>query len=339
MFRILASGIFAAAILVIAIQFLLSAVFRRLSLFSGSSEPIRIFSLPIALAAVFLAVSAAAAVYLSVKFRKLTAAIARVSGGDFSCRISFRKGEVFSDVYERFNLMAQDLEQKRTLRDDFISGFSHEFKTPVSSIKGFAELLLEGGCTDSERREYLSIIAEEAGRLASLSDRTLLFSRLQKEQILEGKTRFDLGEQVRRCVIMFHGACEAKGIFVEVDAPECRILGNEMLLKEVWINLLSNAVKFTDSGERITVRLCADGGGARVVVADTGRGIHSEALPYIFEQYFQGERSHALSGNGLGLAIARRIVKLHGGSIFAESRAGEGSRFTVSLPLSDVPTA
>ena len=219
------------------------------------------------------------------------------------------------------------------LRADFVDNFSHEFKTPIVSIKGFAEELKHDDLTPEQRSEYLDIIIHESSRLSQLATNVLNLSRVEKQTILASRERFDLTEQVRRSVLLFESKWEQKRLTLSVELDEVSLVGDEELLSQVWLNLIDNAVKFTPDGGCVDIRLKKSGEMAMFSISDDGYGISEEAQRHIFDKFYQGDLSHASSGNGLGLSIARRIVLLHGGDIRCKSEEGAGTEFTVELPL------
>ena len=219
------------------------------------------------------------------------------------------------------------------LRADFVDHFSHEFKTPIVSIKGFAEELKHDDLTPEQRNEYLDIIIHESTRLAQLATNVLNLSRVEKQTILANRTRFDLTEQVRRCVLLFENKWEQRRLNLKVELDEVTIDGDEELLSQVWLNLIDNAVKFTPEGGCVDIRLQKGDGSVTFQIRDDGYGISEEAQRHIFDKFYQGDASHTVSGNGLGLSIARRVITLHNGEIYCKSEEGAGAEFTVVLPL------
>lgn len=263
----------------------------------------------------------------------LVAAIQQVADGDFSVRLGEEKAHVFSSVNKNFNKMCAELEHVQVLRSDFINSYSHEFKTPIVSINGFAQLLLEQEVSEEERIRYLRIIAEESARLADLANSTLLLARLESREIVEDPVPFSLDEQLKRCAIALAPKWNEKQLDLTCDTEAVTFSGDPQLTGHIWTNLLGNAIKFTPAGGAVRLSLRREGQTAVATVADTGKGMSPEVMARIFEQYFQGDASHAQQGMGLGLSIARRAVALCGGTITVDSREGEGSIFTVTLPL------
>ena len=240
----------------------------------------------------------------------LTRGLRAVADGDFSQRLEPEEGGPLQPAYEDFNKMSKELQSIQTLRADFINHFSHEFKTPITAIKGFAELLREPDTTPEERDQYLQIILDESSRLADLANSTLLLTKLESQQ----------------CI------WEKKRISFTANLEPAEYAGNEELMRHVWINLLNNAVKYTPEGGEITVTLQARPEELTVSVADTGIGMSEEVRSHIFDKYYQGNPNGSGRGLGLGLSIVQRIVELCGGQIQVNSVEDQGSIFTVQLP-------
>ena len=257
-------------------------------------------------------------------------ALQKVAEGDFSVQIEDSMAFSNLNIAKNFNHMVSQLNSVETLRENFVSDFSHEFKTPIVSIAGFAKLLKDPTLTAEQRNEYLDVIIDESNRLVELSESVLLLNRLESQEIT--KERYQLDEQMRQCVLMFEQQCEQKGIKLVVDLQDNLVINsNYKLLSQVVVNLLSNAVKFTESGGKITVGCKAKGLNVLITVADTGCGMDEETKSNIFNKFFQGDTSHTTAGNGLGLSIVKKIVEMLDGQIFVQSKVGEGSTFTVSL--------
>ena len=269
--------------------------------------------------------------------RKIMAAMGRLAKGDFSVRIdmsneAYRPREI-REFAESFNKAAEELSGTEILRKDFINNFSHEFKTPIVSIRGFAKQLERDDLTDEQRREYLDIIVSESDRLANMASNVLLLSKLENQTIVTDKARFALDEQLRRAILLLEKQWTEKALDLDVDLEAVELYGNEEMLNHVWVNLLGNAVKFSPDGGRLTVRLRREGDFAACTVRDAGPGMDEETRRRVFEKFYQGDTAHATEGNGLGLALVRRIVDLCGGDIAVESAPGAGSAFIVRLPL------
>lgn len=228
--------------------------------------------------------------------------------------------------------ITKPVDREEMLRKDFVRNFSHEFKTPITSLGGFADLLLEDeDMPAGERREYLKIISDESRRLAGLANSVLALSRVESQTILTDAKPFNLTEQLRQTVLQIQHKWAAKRPDIRLDAEECTYTGNEALLREVWVNLLDNAVKFSPEGSAVDVRLRRTQGGVTVTVTDSGPGMDDATLARAFDRFYQGDTSHRTEGNGLGLAMVKQIVSLHKGAVTAANEPGRGSTFTVTL--------
>lgn len=255
-----------------------------------------------------------------------------VAAGDYSVRVTPGGSDEFRMLGEKFNHMAEELGSVELLRTDFINNFSHEFKTPIVSIRGFAKALKWDDLTEAERGEYLDIILEESERLSALAENVLDISRVENLSILTDKTRFNLSEQLRLAIALMDGKWPDRQIDFTFDGGEVWLDGSERLLQQVWINLLDNAVKFSPDGGKVEVSVAQETGRTIVSVSDRGCGMTEEVRAHVFDKFYQGDASRTTKGNGLGLALVKRIVTLHGGTVEALGREGGGSRFAVSLP-------
>lgn len=258
----------------------------------------------------------------------------RLTRGDFKARIAFGKPissfPEFKQIESSFNAAAEELEHTETLRDDFINNFSHEFKTPIVSIAGFAKLLRHGNLTQEQKTEYLAVIEEESLRLSSMATSVLNLAKVENQTILTGVVSFNLSEQLRSAVLLLAEKWTRKDLNLELDFCEHIICGNEELLKQTWVNLLDNAVKFSEPGGTVCVTI--EEAGSDVVVSITNGGsIPEESLTRIFNKFYQVDESHASEGNGIGLAIVQKAVRLHRGEVTARSENGK-TTFTVRLP-------
>lgn len=264
----------------------------------------------------------------------LVQAMREVSQGDFSVRVDAK--DVSGDMgrlVSSFNDMASELGGLEMFRKDFINNFSHEFKTPIVSIKGFARQLEREDLTDEQRREYLDIIISESDRLANMSGNVLLLSKLENQNIVTDRTVYRLDEQLRKCILLMEKQWTQKGLDLDLDMDEVTFKGNEEMVQHVWVNLLGNAIKFSPEGGTLTVRLRREGSDAVVSVRDEGPGMDEATRQRVFEKFYQGDTAHAGDGNGLGLSLVKRIVDLCQGSVQVDTASGQGATFTVRLPL------
>lgn len=263
----------------------------------------------------------------------LSEAIRKVAAGDYSTRITEHKRAQIKPIYDDFNKMCAELESVKMLRNDFLNSYSHEFKTPISSINGFASLVLEKDLPEEEQKKYLKIIVDESARLSNLATSTILLSKLTAQSIVTDIEEYDLGEQLRECSIILSGKWLQKNMEFDVSLDQVMYSGNKEMMQHMWINLLDNAVKYTPEGGKISVSVREENDYAIVKITDTGEGMSKEIQKNLFDPYFQGDSSHSSQGLGLGLSIVKRIVELCKGTISVRSTMGEGSMFTVILPM------
>ena len=267
--------------------------------------------------------------------KQITEAAEKIMQGDFSARVPAIHGagtEGFNEIGKAINAMAAELSGTETLRTDFIANVSHELKTPLAVMGNYATMLQRPGITEEEKNEYAKAISEAARRLAQLITNILKLNKLENQQIFPQAQEFELGEQLCECLLGFEDAWEAKSLEIETDIEEdVRIKSDPELLSLVWNNLISNAVKFTPDGGTIGLSLKTEGSSVIVQVRDTGCGMKPETGMHIFEKFYQGDTSHATQGNGLGLALVKRVMDILNGEIGVQSVYGEGSTFTVKF--------
>lgn len=263
----------------------------------------------------------------------LIEAIHEVSAGNYDVKIHLEHPKEFQELSECFNQMTEELAGIEMFRSDFINNFSHEFKTPIVSILGFARLLKSQKPDTCQSQEYLDIIIEESKRLSELSATVLNLSKVESLTLLTDKTVYSLSEQIRECILLLENKWSKKQIDFDIDMDEIMIRANEQLLKQVWMNLLDNAVKFSPAAGYIFITLRSENGNAVFTVKDQGDGMDDKVMKYIFDKFYQGDTSHHMEGNGLGLPLAKKIVELHKGSISVKSQTEKGSVFIVTLPL------
>ena len=272
--------------------------------------------------------------------RSITEAASQMIEGDFSVRIEpthrFATDDGFNEIIECINKMAEELSGVETLRADFIANVSHEIKTPLAVIQNYGSLLGAPDLSDEKRIEYAKALTEASRRLADMITNILKLNRLENQQIYPKIETYVLGEQLCESLLQFESVWESKGIDIETDiAEDIFVSADAELLLLVWNNLFSNAFKFTEKGGRVTVSLSADDKYAIVKVKDTGCGISHEVGAHIFEKFYQGDTSHATQGNGLGLALVKRVIDIMQGEIGVESTAGVGTTFTIIIKKTD----
>lgn len=268
--------------------------------------------------------------------KRILQAAERIAAGDFSVRIAPMRGLYaegkWDEVIACFNKMAGELSSIETLRTDFVANVSHELKTPLSVIENYGTLLQQKDLGEEKRAEYARTVAQSARRLADLVSNILKLNKLENQQIFPTFTQYDLGEQLCECLLRFEDAWEEKEIEIEVDMEESILVRSDPeMMALVWNNLFSNAVKFTPRGGKVTLSLRGEGNDAVVSVSDTGCGISRNTGAHIFDKFYQGDTSHASEGNGLGLALVRRVVDVTGSDISVSSEVGKGTTFTVKM--------
>ena len=268
--------------------------------------------------------------------RRIVKAAEKIMAGDFSVRISLNNnldymGD-FTVIADYFNRMAEELSGTETLRTDFIANVSHELKTPLAVIQNYGTMLSQPNLAEEKRLEYARAVTGAARGLANLITNILKLNKLENQQIYPAVETYDLGEQLCECLLSFESAWEEKDLDIETDVEEeVMVDADAELLSLVWNNLFSNAVKFTEPEGRVSLSLRSEGEYVIVQVADTGCGIAPEVGRHIFEKFYQGDTSHATQGNGLGLALVKRVIDIIGGDISVSSEVGRGSVFTVKL--------
>lgn len=261
-----------------------------------------------------------------------------IAKGNFNHRIKKDRHDdsEVSQLIDSFNYMTEELSSIELFRNDFINNFSHEFKTPIASIIGYAKELQRGDLSEKEKEEYLSIIISESERLSSLSSNILMLTKVENQKILTNQTTFQLDEQLRNCILTLQKSWEEKNIDWELDLDEITYVGDDDLLTQVWINLLSNAIKFSHQDGKISISCKKrNKDEIKVRISDEGVGMDDKTIEHAFDKFYQGDTSHATKGNGLGLALVKKILELFNGTINIRSRLGSGTIISVILPIQD----
>ena len=270
--------------------------------------------------------------YFFNPIKKLRRAIDQVAEGDFSVRLEDQSSsKEIMEIYTGFNLMAHELSSTEILQTDFVSNVSHEFKTPISAIEGYSTLLQGSENLDDNQREYVDKILLNTRRLSSLVGSILLLSKLENQQIPTNQSSYRLDEQIRQSLVAQEIAWIQKDIELDVELERLSYLGNEPMMRHVWDNLISNAVKFSPQGGTIKLRLTRKPEKLVFTIEDQGSGLSEETQKHIFDKFYQGDSSHKQEGNGLGLALVKRILTIEKGQITAENIPEGGCRFTVTL--------
>ena len=263
-----------------------------------------------------------------------------LANGDFKTRLHFdepiRKHPSFKQMENSFNRAAEELEHTEMLRSDFINNFSHEFKTPIVSIAGFAKLLRRGNLSEKEKEEYLEAIEEESLRLSAMANNVLNLTRVENQTILTHVSEFNLSEQLRACVLLLEEKWASKNLYMDMQFDEYYISANKELLKQVWINLLDNAIKFSPENDSVAVDIKEKDNHLLVAITNHGKDIPKDSLKRIFNKFYQADESHSTKGNGIGLAVVKKVCELHNGEVSVISE-NNTTTFTVSLPTISQP--
>ncbi len=267
-------------------------------------------------------------------FNSVISMMNRLASGDFKARIKLSKPlssiAAYVEMEESFNKMAYELENTEMLRSDFINNFSHEFKTPIVSISGFAKLLKKGNLTEEQKKEYIDIIEEESIRLSEMATKVLNLTKIENQTILSDCNIFNLSEQIRNCVLLLENKWTDKSIEFNLDFSEYEIYANEEMLKQVWINLIDNAIKFSSEYSSIDIKIEENEKKLITSITNIGSHIPKSEQKNIFRKFYQADKSHASYGNGVGLAIVKKIIGLHKGEINVESE-NDFTTFIVTL--------
>lgn len=266
--------------------------------------------------------------------QNISDAFDELSKGNFSVKIpTDEKIAEIREIAQHFNAMTHDLSHMETLRSDFVANVSHEFKTPIAAIEGYATLLQNPGLTREKHDHYVEIILDNIRRLSNLSSNILALSKLENQEMIIDNREFRLDEQIRRSILLLEGKWSAKNIEFDMDLPKQMYYGSESLLAQVWSNILDNAVKHSPPGGVIHVNIQTADKYITVAIADQGDGMTEEVQKHIFEKFYQGDNSRKAEGSGLGLSLVKRIVELCSGTVTVRSAPGQGATFTVTLPL------
>ena len=267
---------------------------------------------------------------------RIQAGLDKIMAGNFNTQIPYIRGEnssnEFDAIIKGINELAVELSGVETLRTDFISNVSHELKTPLAVIQNYGTMLQGSALSEQQKTEYAKAITEQTRRLSGLITNILRLNRLENQQIFPERKPYNLSEQICECLLLFEQSWESKDIHIETELEEDIFIHEDAeLLSLVWNNLFSNAIKFTDNGGTVGIKVKKEGLTAVVEVRDSGCGISPETGKHIFEKFYQGDTSHAVQGNGLGLALVKRVIDIVGGDIHVQSTLGEGSTFIVYL--------
>ena len=270
--------------------------------------------------------------YFFNPIKKLRSAMDQIADGDYSVRLEdVSNSKEIMEIYTGFNLMAHELSVTEILQTDFVSNVSHEFKTPITAIEGFSVLLQESENLDEDQQDCIDKIIFNSRRLSSLLGSILLLNKLENQQVATKQSKYRLDEQIRQSVVALEPAWEQKNIELDVDLDRTYYCGSEAMMRHVWDNLIANAIKFTPENSTVRILLREEGAHLTVRVADQGPGLSEETQKHMFDKFYQGDTSHKQDGNGLGLALVKRILSIEQAGIYAENLPEGGCCFTVKL--------
>lgn len=328
----------AMVFIILAITMLIvgSALFLMIEtgLIVGINSPnIWIFIVIIAIGSIFIG-TFVAAIMSRVPLKPINQLINGMNilaDGDYNIRIHLGNISILKELSNSFNALANELQKTEMISSDFINNFSHEFKTPIVSIRGFAKLLKKGNLSEENENEYLDIIMEESSRLADMSTKVLDLTKVENQNILTDISMFNLSEQIRNCILLLETKWIEKNLDILANFDEFKVNGNEELLKQVWINILDNAIKFSPEYGQIDILIRDSNDSIIVSIENEGRDISLDESDRIFDKFWQADQSRSSQGNGIGLSIAKRIIELHKGGISVDS-SKDGTIFFMELP-------
>lgn len=274
-----------------------------------------------------------------VRFVKnVNSALHHIAKGNYEIELTEKPPvQELREIIQNFNTMAKELAGTEIMRNDFVENVSHEFKTPLTAIEGYATLLQQKNLSEEKRQEYTQKILASTRRLNSLTGNILLLSRLEKQELEIQKETYSLDEQLRECLLLLEPDWTAKELELDIQLDDCICTANPALMAHVWQNILGNAIKFSPIGGTVCIRLERHNTEISVSITDQGPGMTEDIKKRIFEKFYQGDDSRSTKGNGLGLALAKRIIDLHSGTILVDSQPNHGSVFTVTLPEATSP--
>lgn len=279
-------------------------------------------------------ISAIASERMLKPLNELIAATKAISSGNYKARVKETNtdGEI-RELLKNFNYMSEELCNTEIFRNDFINNFSHEFKTPIVSIRGFAKQLQNEDLPSEKRKEYTEIIISESDRLSKMSSNVLLLTKFENLQIITNQKEYDLDEQIRNCIILLENQWTNKNLEMNIHLEEIKFYGNEEILSHLFINLIENSIKFSNENGHINIICQKIDGYILFKITDDGNGMDEITLKHIFDKFYKGDKSRSTEGNGLGMSIVKKIIELYKGEIKVESEIGKGATFSVKLPI------
>lgn len=265
--------------------------------------------------------------------QRLSKATKEIAKGNYDIELenTIRVDEI-GNLIKNFNTMTKELKNNEYLQKDFVSNVSHEFKTPIATIQGYARLLEDEDLSKEERNEYIQIIVEETDRLSNLSTSLLRISKLENQEVAPNKKLFSVDEQLRKAIIALEPKISEKNIDIEMTEDKVMVFAEKEMLNQVWVNLIDNAIKFSNENGKIEIKVYEKEDNAVIEIKDNGIGIDKDKQNRIFDKFYQADKSHSKTGSGLGLSIVKRIITLNDGDIKCKSKKGNGTTFIVTIP-------
>ena len=331
--------VLAVLIVVLGLSSLTAYILVKMHVLSGENEGIGVshIILFMAITSVVMGtiISIIASKVILTPLNLVSSKINSLANGQFGTRVDFdeivQKVPSFLELSTVFNKLSEELKSTEMLRRDFINNFSHEFKTPIVSIAGFAKLLKKGNLNEEEKAHYLDAIEEESMRLASMATNVLNLTKIENQSILTDISKFNLSEQIRSSILLLENKWSKKNIEFQLEFDEYDIEASEELLKQVWINLIDNAIKFSQNGNTIRISASHKDKELSISITNYGTSLSVEKFSKIFNKFYQGDESHSTEGNGIGLSIVQKIVKLHNSRVTVDS-ADNSVTFSVYFP-------
>lgn len=264
---------------------------------------------------------------------QINEATKKVAKGDYDIELETKREDEIGELTQNFNKMIKGLKSTENLQKEFINNVSHEIRTPISSIEGFAQILKDNSLSQEEREEYTNIIIEESERLINLTGKMLKLSKLHNQNVIVNKKEIWIDEQIRKAVSVLEPKWKEKNINISVKLEPKTFLGDEDLIFQVWINLIENAIKFSNNGGTIEIKVYEEKNNITVMIKDYGIGMSENEIEKAFERFYQIDKLHAAEGSGLGLAIVKRIIELSSGEIEIKSKSQQGTTIYIKLPI------
>ncbi len=327
----------------IVILILFTAIFSHFDIFNLNQLSSNGFFYLIAF--IVFAFSFVVSIFISIKFSKplsdLSEATRQVAQGNFEIKLERkreksgktpRKNEI-DEVFDSFNKMVTELKHNEVFKSDFISNVSHEIKTPLATIQGYATLLQDEKLDKKTKKEYLGNIITATKQLSTLTTNILKLSKLENQGIFAEPKEYNLAEQIRRVILSLDSGWTAKEIELNIDIDEITLKLDESLIEQVWKNLIENAIKFSHPKGKIDISLKTIDSFVVATIADNGIGMNEDTKKHLFDKFYQGDNSHSKEGNGLGLALVKRILDIHEAEIIVESELNQGSTFIVKFKV------